>query len=137
LSSLCLLAAVFGGGLADAAQIVHVDLLEKSDGRMVLVTSAESIRAGKITFEVTNKSNDIEHEFLVAPLKVTPQNVPYDESKSTVNEEALKGIVELGDLKPRKSGTLTLDLKAGKYLLFCNKPGHYKAGMNHVLTVTP
>ena len=52
-------------------------------------------------------------------------------------EKALKGIHELGDLKPGKSGTMTLDLKAGRYLLFCNKPGHYKAGMYHVLTVTP
>ena len=137
LLGLFLLATVSGAGIAEAAQTLHVDLLEKGDGRMVMETGAEKVPAGKVTFDVTNKSDSMEHEFLVAPLKGKPENVPYDDSTGRVREKALKGIHELGDLKPGKSGTMTLDLKAGRYLLFCNKPGHYKAGMYHVLTVTP
>jgi len=32
---------------------------------------------------------------------------------------------------------LTVDLKAGKYLLICNVPGHYGAGMWAEFTVDP
>ncbi|MFI5123278.1 MAG: plastocyanin/azurin family copper-binding protein [Vicinamibacteria bacterium] len=32
-------------------------------------------------------------------------------------------------------GTVTLDLDAGKYVIFCNLPGHYSSGMYGSLTV--
>jgi uncharacterized cupredoxin-like copper-binding protein len=63
--------------------------------------------------------------------------VPYDETNGRVKESALGGVTELGDLEPGTSGALTMDLKSGTYMLFCNLPGHFKAGMYHVLTVTP
>ena len=137
LLGLCALGTAFDSGLALAGQTVRIGLQETDDGAMIMVTSAESVKAGKVTFEVTNKSHDIQHEFLIAPLKGSLQDVPYDEAQSAVEESALKGVKELGDLDPDKSGKMTLRLKAGKYLLFCNLPGHYKAGMHHVLTVTP
>jgi uncharacterized cupredoxin-like copper-binding protein len=31
---------------------------------------------------------------------------------------------------------MTLKLMPGKYMLFCNVPGHYAAGQHTVLTVT-
>ena len=65
-----------------------------------------------------------------------PEDVPIDEANGIVKEAALDGVRELGDLEPGNSGTLTLDLKPGKYLLFCNLPGHFASGMYHVLTVT-
>ena len=134
---LSLLSAALGGGFADAAETVHVALAEKSDGGMVMETSTERVKAGMVTFDATNKSNDIEHEFLIAPLNGPLEKVPYDDTKGKIIEKALKGVHELGDLNPGKSGTMTLNLKPGKYLLFCNKPGHFKAGMYHLLTVTP
>ena len=51
-------------------------------------------------------------------------------------EERLRGIKELGDLEPGKSGALTMTLKPGHYVLFCNEPGHFKAGMYAELVVT-
>jgi uncharacterized cupredoxin-like copper-binding protein len=53
-----------------------------------------------------------------------------------VDEKKLKGIKELDDLKPGKDGTLTLNLKPGHYVVFCNEPGHFQAGMRAELTVT-
>jgi uncharacterized cupredoxin-like copper-binding protein len=32
-------------------------------------------------------------------------------------------------------GTVTLDLEAGSYAMFCNLPGHYKTGMYGSITV--
>ena len=136
LFGLFLLTTTLSSSLALAAQTVHVDLLDNNDGSMAIATNVKSVPAGKVTFDVTNKSNDVEHEFLVAQLSEAPADVPYDESKGVVREGALKGVKELGDLQPGSSGTMTLNLKTGKYLLFCNMPGHYKDGMYHVLTVT-
>ena len=150
LFGLFLLTTTLSSSLALAAQTVHVDLLDNNDGSMAIATNVKSVPAGndraqgiklsvpagKVTFDITNKSNDVEHEFLVAQLSEAPADVPYDESKGVVTEGALKGVKELGDLQPGSSGTMTLNLKTGKYLLFCNMPGHYKDGMYHVLTVT-
>jgi uncharacterized cupredoxin-like copper-binding protein len=126
----------YGSAPALAAATVHIDLLEKDDGGMAIAAPVDSVGAGKVTFDVTNESQDIEHEFLVARLTVAPENVPFDENDGIVKEDALEGVRELGDLEPGSSGSMTLDLKPGKYLMFCNLPGHYKSGMYHVLTVT-
>ena len=131
------LAAAVGLSPAFAARTVQVDLMENSDGDMMIGTSTESVEAGKVTFAVTNELSDIEHEFIIARLNVAPDKVPYDDDKGTIEEPALQDLTELGDLAPGASDTMTLDLEAGKYLLFCNLPGHYKEGMYHVLTVVP
>jgi len=39
-------------------------------------------------------------------------------------------------MKPGAEATLRLPLKAGKYVMFCNQPGHYKLGMVARFTVT-
>ena len=36
---------------------------------------------------------------------------------------------EVSELDPGKSGSLTVTLNPGKYLLICNDPGHYVSGM--------
>jgi uncharacterized cupredoxin-like copper-binding protein len=38
---------------------------------------------------------------------------------------------------PGKTRSTTLTLKAGKYVLFCNEAGHFKAGMYGAFTVAP
>ena len=50
--------------------------------------------------------------------------------------EQTHSLGEVGDLPPGHSGKLTLNLKPGKYLLFCNESGHYADGMKTELTVT-
>jgi uncharacterized cupredoxin-like copper-binding protein len=136
LLGLSLLATAYGSGLAVAARTVDVGLLETNDGHMAITTNSDTVKAGRVTFDVTNDSKMLEHEFLIARLNVAPNKVPINKSKDIVKESALKGVKELGDLNPGKSGTMTVDLKPGKYLLFCNIPGHYEAGMHKVLTVT-
>jgi uncharacterized cupredoxin-like copper-binding protein len=48
----------------------------------------------------------------------------------------VKTLGEVSDLDPGKEGKLTINLKPGEYLLFCNMKGHYQAGMLAHLTVT-
>ena len=42
---------------------------------------------------------------------------------------------EIGEFKPGLTKRVTLSLKPGHYVLLCNIPGHFKAGMFHVVTV--
>jgi len=126
-----------GATAARASQNVHVDLLEKADGGMAVDLSTTHLKPGTVTFEVANKSDGIQHEFLVARTDLKPDQVPYDDNRGVVDEHAFKNVKEVSDLEPGQSGTLTMDLTPGTYLLFCNQPGHYKAGMYRKITVRP
>jgi uncharacterized cupredoxin-like copper-binding protein len=54
-----------------------------------------------------------------------------------VIESRVRPLGEISDLAPGKTGKLTLNLKSGVYLLFCNQPRHYTDGMVTTLTVAP
>ena len=117
---------------------VKVDMWDKPDGTQGMILSSNEVKAGKVTFMVTNISkSDQEHEFLVARTDLTPDKMPLTQAGARVDESKLAGLKELGDLEPGKSGKLTLTLKPGRYLLLCNEEGHFKAGMHAYLTVTP
>jgi uncharacterized cupredoxin-like copper-binding protein len=89
------------------------------------VLAPASSKAGKVTFVVANKGT-LKHEFVVVKTKLAPGKLPL---KGAVVD--LKKLAVAGRLTPLKPGTtkrLTLTLKTGKYVLFCNLPAHYKAG---------
>lgn len=48
--------------------------------------------------------------------------------------EKVKGAT-LDLIDPGKAGTLTVTLRSGKYLAFCDVPGHREAGMEMTVTV--
>lgn len=54
----------------------------------------------------------------------------------TIRDSAGKVLGETADLKPGTSETLTVDLPAGKYVIFCSLPGHESLGLKGTLTVT-
>jgi uncharacterized cupredoxin-like copper-binding protein len=93
------------------------------------------VKAGKVTFKVTNTSDNLVHEFVVAKTDKAIDALPYDEAEKEVSEDAMEVVSEIEDIEPGKSGTMTLDLEPGSYLMLCNKTGHFKAGMVHTLTV--
>jgi uncharacterized cupredoxin-like copper-binding protein len=102
---------------------------------MSIVTDKKTVPAGKVTFNVTNVSKETQHEMLISPVKDENTVLPYVENENRVDEEASGDLGEVSELDPGKSGALTLDLKPGLYILFCNIPGHYTAGMWTMLTV--
>ena len=106
-------------------------------GMMAIRADAETVAAGKITFAVTNRSRRLEHEMLVVAVANSDVQLPYDSDDQRVIEEKIDSLGETEEMQPGASRDLTLDLKPGTYLLLCNLPGHYAAGMWTVLTVTP
>ncbi|WP_245268930.1 cupredoxin domain-containing protein [Mesorhizobium loti] len=95
------------------------------------------VKAGQVTFNVKNDSKDTIHEMIVMQLADPGKPLPYIDSENRVDEDKAGDKGEVSELDPGKSGTLTVDLTAGKYLLICNVPGHYAAGMWAEFTVEP
>ena len=88
-----------------------------------VLPSPKSVKAGKVVFTVKNVGK-VEHEMVVVKTNKAPGSLAGP--GATASEKGALG--EVKDLKNGQTGKLTLTLKAGKYVLLCNLPGHYKAG---------
>ena len=103
-----------------AALLLAIPAGAKSQATTVTVTegspefsikvSSKSVKAGPVTFKVTNKGN-LPHDFKIGTKKT-----------------AL--------LSPGKSATLTVTLKSGKATYMCTVSGHAAAGMKGTITVS-
>jgi len=124
---------------AAASQTVAITLQDASvapsTSAMAIKADPAKVKAGRVTLEAVNLSKDLVHEVLVIPALPDGKELPYDIKTNTVVEKRVRSLGEISDLKPGARGKLTLNLKPGTYLLFCNQPGHYKAGMSTKLLV--
>jgi uncharacterized cupredoxin-like copper-binding protein len=123
---------------AAADTTVKIEMWDKSDGSQGMDVSPAKVKAGTVSFEVSNVSkNDEEHEFLISRTDLAPHKLSMTAGGARLEESKLPDVEELGDLHPGESGTLSVDLVPGTYLLFCNEEGHFGAGMFAYLTVEP
>ncbi len=154
LASTVLLTAASGAAMA--ASVIHVSLWDKgadmqmvtgqeyqpntkidlSKATMGIKAMPDMAKAGVVTFKVTNNSKDTIHEMIVMQLDKAGDALPYLKNENRVDEDKAGDKGEVSELDPGKSGSLTVDLKPGKYLLICNVPGHYASGMWTEFTVT-
>jgi uncharacterized cupredoxin-like copper-binding protein len=88
-----------------------------------IAPSASTVSAGKVTFSAVNAGKD-EHEMVVVRTDKNPSQLLKG------NEASEAGSVgEISETKPGAAKQVTLNLKPGHYVLLCNVPGHFKAGM--------
>jgi uncharacterized cupredoxin-like copper-binding protein len=124
--------------LADGT--VNVTLEDASNGAnmtgMKMIATPDTVKAGRITIHATNKSLGLTHEVIVVRPPANGAPLPYDANDGRVIEKQINDLGEVSDLPPGKSGSLTVRLEPGTYLLICNQANHYKAGMWTKLTVT-
>ena len=106
-------------------------------GGMSVRTNVTSVKAGNVTFDVTNLSRSLVHEMIVVAVENPNAPLPYDYNAGQIPEKQVKMLGETEEMQPNAEKTITIDLKPGAYLLICNVPGHYAAGMWTPLTVTP
>ncbi|MBK9714309.1 MAG: cupredoxin domain-containing protein [Kouleothrix sp.] len=102
-----------------------------------VTSDTSSVKAGEVTFNVTNTATDLEHEMLVVRTDLAPDALPYDAGINQLPEDKINSLGEVSELRPGNSGSVTLKLEPGKYLLLCNILSHFKHGMVTPLVVTP
>ena len=97
-----------------------------------------TIKAGTVNLEAANFGT-IQHELLVFKSDLAPSAYPVDDKGHIIENGAGITLVSDGDnIDPGKTQARTVDLtQPGTYLFVCNIPGHFKAGMFSVVTVTP
>lgn len=105
-------------------------------GMMALRADQPSVPAGPVRFEVTNWSRSLPHEMLVIAVDRPDAPLPYDHRTGRVSEEQLRVLADTEDMQPGASKVVEATLAPGSYLLVCNLPGHYAAGMVAPLTAT-
>jgi uncharacterized cupredoxin-like copper-binding protein len=86
-------------------------------------------------FNVTNDSKDMVHEMVISPIKDDKTPLPYDKTGNKVDEDAAGHLGEVAELEHGKNGSLTINMKPGRYILYCNIAGHYVLGMWTLITV--
>lgn len=116
-----------GGGSAMAPGAAAARTVDVQLGEMFVRPGVASISAGKVTFVARNTGGLI-HELMIerAPLKMDGPGRP--------TESAAQGMIK--DMQPGQRGRMTLRLRPGTYVLFCNVTGHYAAGQHTPFTVT-
>jgi len=130
-------ATLLTSAAAAAPATVQVSLTDKGMDSMAMVLSTTQAKAGSVTFQVSNKSETLVHEFIVVRTDAALGALPYSPGENEIKEDSVHSLGEVEDLNPGTSGTLTLTMPPGRYVLLCNKAGHFKAGMAHNFTVMP
>jgi len=110
--------------------------LDLAKAPMGMKLSPDTAAAGPVTFNVTNVSKTTVHEMIVMYRADASAPLPYLNDENRVDEDKAGDKGEVSELDAGKSGSLTVDLAPGKYVLICNVPGHYAAGMWATFTVT-
>jgi uncharacterized cupredoxin-like copper-binding protein len=103
--------------------------LDISKATMGMRLSRPSAPAGEVTFNVINSSKDMIHEMIVMYRQDPTALLPFIDNENRVDEDKAGDKGEVSELNPGQSGSLTVTLAPGKYVLVCNVPGHYGAGM--------
>jgi hypothetical protein len=128
---LALAAAACGGAASAGSPAGPVVGVTERDFRIV---APSSVAAGELTLRVHNEGPDA-HELIV--VRAGRGKLPMRSDGLTVDEEALQqreaGSLEPG--QPRAVRDLRVDLRPGRYVLFCNMSGHFMGGMHAVLVV--
>ncbi len=93
----------------------HVQVIAEDGNGYRFILSRASVPAGPVVIEFVNHGED-EHNLNVKP-----------------GEGPLEGA--LPDTTPKAHPSLSLDLRAGSYTLFCSLAGHEAKGMKATLTV--
>jgi uncharacterized cupredoxin-like copper-binding protein len=94
-------------------------------------------QAGQVSIKVSNQGA-IVHEFVIVKTDLAADKLP-TAADGGVDEEssAITRITEAEDINTGTNSSLEASLQAGRYVVFCNLPGHYAGGMRAGFEVVP
>jgi uncharacterized cupredoxin-like copper-binding protein len=89
--------------------------------------------AGQVSFDLENDGPSL-HTFFLVKTDLADDALPVTDH--VVDLGALEVVAQSGEVAVGVQASVTGDLSAGRYVMFCNLPGHYEAGMHAAFTVT-
>jgi uncharacterized cupredoxin-like copper-binding protein len=131
-------AAVAAAPATQASTAPAVTTLGITEHDFAITPDQSSVPAGLVDLKVTDHGPTA-HELLIFQTDLAPNKLPLGPD-GRVDEEGdgVQKVFDSGDnIDVGTTKTFHIALAAGNYVLVCNLPGHYKAGMHTALTVTP
>lgn len=125
-------------GTADLSKSMNLGMGMKGDmkiAKMGVNVNPMAVSRGTVKFNVTNLASALVHEVILAEVNDENELLAFDVTKNMVDEETIQTLGQVAEIAPSKSASFTLELKPGKYILYCNYAGHYMAGMWTVIEV--
>lgn len=117
----------------EAPKVTKINVTAKE---MLFQLSSATAPAGPVAFVVKNEGKK-PHEFVVLKNDFTHKKFPLKGGNLIEDAKGFKNVGEINEsqLKSGTTQTLQLNLTPGRYLLVCNLPGHFQAGMKTEFTV--
>jgi uncharacterized cupredoxin-like copper-binding protein len=128
----CLAVGLSAAGCAGSHVLGVEGTIVQVSERDFAISAPRHVAAGPVTLRVANHGPDA-HELIV--VRTRDGRLPFRGDGLTVDEDAVEHST-LGALEPGEPGgirELRLNLRPGRYVLFCNMSGHYLGGMQSVL----
>jgi plastocyanin len=99
-----------------------------------VVPDQTSIIDGPVAFQVSNDGSVV-HNFRVIRTGLDPDALPVDDATFMVDVDQVDVVARSENLNPGETEAVAVDLAPGSYVLICNIPTHYQAGMFTGFTV--
>ena len=113
-----------GGGPTDDVAVTMKDFS--------LTATPGSFSGGDVTFAIQNDGPSA-HEFVILRSDDAPDALPVE--NGLIPEDQVDLVDEAEDIAPGTNTSLSVNLEPGSYVLVCNLPAHYEAGMYAAFTV--
>lgn len=129
------LLVAFGGVKPDAIASQTVTQVKVIETEMAIELSPSTVPAGEVEF-IADNQGQLPHE-----MEIIKTDLPLDQMPIKDNRLERKKVgekideIEAEDLPSGAIATLMTHLEPGRYLIECNIPGHFQAGMKAELVV--
>jgi uncharacterized cupredoxin-like copper-binding protein len=113
--------------------VTKIDVKEKE---MKIALSSDTAPAGSINFVIHNVGRR-PHEFVVFKTDLPLDKLPQKNGEMDEEGAGVKKVADTGekDITSGETTTLHANLTPGKYVIVCNLPGHFSAGMKTAFVV--
>ena len=133
LVALSLFAAACGGSGAGAAVATPDEGIATTLTDFEIKPAETETPAGGVSFDLQNDGPS-EHTFFLVKTDLADDALPVVDH--VVDLGALDIVAQAGVLPFGTEASVSADLSAGPYVMFCNLPGHYESDMHAAFTVT-
>ncbi len=114
----------------------HATTIDVTTSDFGIRISRRTVPAGMVVLHATNHGPST-HELNVDLTRYAAAKIPLQSDGITADESAkgLHRVSSIEQLNLRDTGDLTVELRPGRYVLWCNLEGHYLGGMYRTFDV--